>query len=42
VTIVAEVIDVRERTMRARRGSILEAKIGDGKGLLTLTFFNQG
>jgi len=28
--------------MRARRGSILEAKIGDGKGLLTLTFFNQG
>ncbi|WP_373286843.1 ATP-dependent DNA helicase RecG [Curtobacterium citreum] len=42
VTIVAEVIDVRERTMRARRGAILEAKIGDGKGLLTLTFFNQG
>ena len=42
VTIVAEVIEVRERTMRARRGSILEAKIGDGKGLLTLTFFNQG
>ncbi|WP_420370501.1 ATP-dependent DNA helicase RecG [Curtobacterium sp. L1-20] len=42
VTIVAEVVDVRERTMRARRGSILEAKIGDGKGLLTLTFFNQG
>jgi ATP-dependent DNA helicase RecG len=42
VTIVAEVVEVRERTMRARRGSILEAKIGDGKGLLTLTFFNQG
>ncbi|MFZ6993566.1 ATP-dependent DNA helicase RecG [Curtobacterium sp. RRHDQ66] len=42
VTIVAEVVDVRERTMRQRRGSILEAKIGDGKGLLTLTFFNQG
>ncbi|WP_065962732.1 ATP-dependent DNA helicase RecG [Curtobacterium sp. UCD-KPL2560] len=42
VTIVAEVIDVRERTMRARRGSILEAKIGDGSGILTLTFFNQG
>lgn len=42
VTIVAEVVDVRERSMRARRGSILEAKIGDGKGLLTLTFFNQG
>lgn len=42
VTIVAEVIDVRERTMRARRGSILRAKIGDGSGILTLTFFNQG
>jgi ATP-dependent DNA helicase RecG len=41
VTIVAEVVDVRERTMRARRGSILEARIGDGNGILTLTFFNQ-
>ncbi|ARC57331.1 ATP-dependent DNA helicase RecG [Frondihabitans sp. 762G35] len=41
VTIVAEVLDVRERTMRARRGSILEVRIGDGKGILTLTFFNQ-
>jgi len=27
VTIVAEVLDVRERTMRARRGSILEVRI---------------
>ncbi len=42
MTIVAEVIEVRERTMRARRGSILEVKISDGKGMLTLTFFNQG
>ncbi|RKR73651.1 ATP-dependent DNA helicase RecG [Frondihabitans australicus] len=42
VTIVAEVLDVRERTMRARRGSILEVRIGDGQGILTLTFFNQG
>ncbi|MFZ7088463.1 ATP-dependent DNA helicase RecG [Curtobacterium sp. RRHDQ10] len=41
VTIVAEVVDVRERTMRQRRGSILEARIGDGNGILTLTFFNQ-
>lgn len=41
VTIVAEVVDVRERTMRARRGSILEVRIGDGNGILTLTFFNQ-
>ena len=41
VTIVAEVLEVRERPMRARRGSILEVRISDGKGILTLTFFNQ-
>lgn len=41
VTIVAEVLDVRSRSMQARRGSILEVKIGDGRGILTLTFFNQ-
>ncbi|MGR2751462.1 ATP-dependent DNA helicase RecG [Agromyces arachidis] len=41
ITIVAEVLEVRERTMRSRRGSILEAKISDGTGILTLTFFNQ-
>jgi ATP-dependent DNA helicase RecG len=41
VTIVADVLEVRERTMRSRRGSILEAKISDGTGILTLTFFNQ-
>jgi len=41
VTIVAEVREVRERTMKSRRGSILEVKISDGKGILTLTFFNQ-
>ena len=41
VTIVAEVLEVRERTMRTARGSILEAKITDGTGILTLTFFNQ-
>ena len=41
VTIVAEVLEVRERTMKSRRGSILEVKISDGKGILTLTFFNQ-
>ena len=41
VTIVAEVIEVRERPMRARKGSIFEVKITDGKGVLTLTFFNQ-
>jgi ATP-dependent DNA helicase RecG len=41
VTIVAEVIEVKNRPMRQRRGSILEVKITDGKGVLTLTFFNQ-
>lgn len=43
VTLVAEVLDVRERPMRARRGSILEVRITDGRahGILTLTFFNQ-
>jgi len=41
VTIVAEVLDVRDRPMRAKRGSILEVRISDGKGTLGLTFFNQ-
>ncbi|MFU8947083.1 ATP-dependent DNA helicase RecG [Mycetocola zhadangensis] len=41
VTIVAEVREVRERTMKARKGSILEVRISDGKGVLNLTFFNQ-
>jgi ATP-dependent DNA helicase RecG len=41
VTIVAEVRDVRERSMRARRGTILEVSISDGQGIITLTFFNQ-
>ena len=41
VTIVAEVLEVRERTMKARKGSILEVRISDGKGVLSLTFFNQ-
>lgn len=43
VTLVAEVLDVRERPMRARRGSLLEVRITDGRsgGIVTLTFFNQ-
>ncbi|MEX1079086.1 MAG: ATP-dependent DNA helicase RecG [Homoserinimonas sp.] len=41
VTIVAEVIEVSQRPMQAKRGSIFEARITDGKGILTLTFFNQ-
>jgi ATP-dependent DNA helicase RecG len=41
VTIVAEVRSVTERPMRAKRGSILEVIISDGRAHLTLTFFNQ-
>ena len=41
VTIVAEVLSAATRTMKAKRGSIFEAKITDGRGILTLTFFNQ-
>ena len=41
VTIVAEVLETRERPMRARGGSILEVRISDGKGILSLTFLNQ-
>ncbi|MET1042909.1 MAG: ATP-dependent DNA helicase RecG [Microbacteriaceae bacterium] len=41
VTIVAEVLSVSSRDMKARKGSILEVKISDGRGILTLTFFSQ-
>ncbi len=41
VTIVAEVVSVTERSMRARTGSILEVTISDGSETLSLTFFNQ-
>ncbi|WP_322412037.1 ATP-dependent DNA helicase RecG [Microbacterium invictum] len=41
VTIVAEVQSVADRPMRNRRGSLVEARISDGNGTLTLTFFNQ-
>lgn len=41
ITVVAQVLDVRERTMQRRNGNILEVRITDGVGTLTLTFFNQ-
>ena len=41
VTIVAEVVRSAKRPMRARKGTIVEATISDGKGFLALTFFNQ-
>lgn len=40
VTVLAQVLDVRSRRMQ-RGGTLLEARITDGTGTLTLTFFNQ-
>ena len=41
VTVLAEVEQVTNRPMKQRRGSILEAIVTDGRGRLSLTFFNQ-
>ncbi|MBL3686834.1 ATP-dependent DNA helicase RecG [Leucobacter zeae] len=41
VSVVAQVIDVRERRMQRRNGSLLEVRVTDGIGTLQLTFFNQ-
>jgi ATP-dependent DNA helicase RecG len=42
VTVLAQVRRTNIRPMRARRGQLLEATVGDDSGgLLTLTFFNQ-
>lgn len=41
VSIVADIVDVRERYMTGKKGSILEVRITDGNGTLSLTFFNQ-
>jgi len=41
VTVLAEVRKVHRRPMKQRRGTIVEAVVGDGRGTLTLTFFNQ-
>jgi ATP-dependent DNA helicase RecG len=41
VSVVADVVQVQERRMKGKSGSILEVRITDGKGFLTLTFFNQ-
>jgi ATP-dependent DNA helicase RecG len=40
-TVVAQVERVSKRTMRSRRGTILEVRITDGMRPLTCTFFNQ-
>jgi ATP-dependent DNA helicase RecG len=41
VTVVADILEVRERRMKGKNGSILEVKITDGNGSMSLTFFNQ-
>ena len=41
VTVLAEIEQVTIRPMKQRRGSILEAVVTDGKGRLSVTFFNQ-
>ena len=41
VTVVAEIVDVRERRMSGKQGSILDVRITDGNGQMSLTFFNQ-
>lgn len=41
VTVLAQVLDVRERRMQRRNGKLLEVRITDGIGTLQLTFFNQ-
>lgn len=40
-TVVAEIVDVKERRMKGRNGSILEVRITDGEGFMSLSFFNQ-
>jgi ATP-dependent DNA helicase RecG len=42
VTVQAEIAKVTSRPMRNRRGSIFEATVTDGHGLLVLTFFSRG
>ncbi|MGH3545770.1 MAG: ATP-dependent DNA helicase RecG, partial [Mycobacteriales bacterium] len=41
VTVTAQVLRVSRRPMRAKRGSITEVVVGDGRHSVLLTFFNQ-
>jgi ATP-dependent DNA helicase RecG len=41
VTVMARIEKVTERPMRNKRGSLLEVVVTDGRGRLSLTFFNQ-
>jgi len=40
-TVVADILEIRERRMKGRNGSILEVRITDGHGSMSLSFFNQ-
>lgn len=41
VTILAEIFSTNARSLRGRKGTILEVVVTDGKAKLSLTFFNQ-
>ncbi|MFI6985034.1 ATP-dependent DNA helicase RecG [Embleya sp. NPDC050154] len=41
VTVMAEIAKVNKRQFRNRRGNLLEVEVTDGRGKLTLIFFNQ-
>jgi ATP-dependent DNA helicase RecG len=41
VTVLAEILEVKVRPMRQRRGTILEASVTDGRTVMSVTFFNQ-
>ena len=41
VTILAEVFSTNARSLRGRKGTLLEVVVTDGKSKLSLTFFNQ-
>ena len=41
VTVVAEIVDFKERRMSGKTSHLLEVRITDGSAYLTLTFFNQ-
>lgn len=41
VTVLAEIAEVTSRRMRDRRGSLLTARVTDGSGAMSVTFFNQ-
>ncbi|MBT1018188.1 ATP-dependent DNA helicase RecG [Canibacter sp. lx-72] len=41
VTITGQILDVQRREMTRRGGSLLNVRVTDGTGFITLTFFNQ-